>query len=51
MRDRIQGYFRKVWGSNIEVTKVDYDENDAETTDDALVVKSIYNVKVLKRIS
>ena len=44
LASNIQPYFSAVWGSNIHVLKVDYDENDTETSDSTLVVKSIYTV-------
>lgn len=49
MRRRIVGYYNNIWGSNIAVTHVDYDENDVETTAD-LRVKRVYTIEVLRRI-
>ena len=51
LRERIKGYFSSRWGSDITVVKVDYDDMDVETTDSALVVKSVYTVTLLKRIN
>ena len=51
MYDRIRGYFSSIWGSGIEVSKVEYDADDIETTDSTLVVKAIYTVTISKRIS
>ena len=47
----LEPYFTSIWGSNIDVLKVDFDENDIETTDDTLVVKSIYTVSLRKLIN
>jgi len=51
LRNRINGYFSSLWGSDITVVKVDYDAMDVETADPALVVKSVYTVTLLKRIN
>ena len=51
MKGAIDDYFSAIWGSAINVVKVDYDENDAETEDASLVVKSIYTVSLRKLIS
>lgn len=45
------GYFYSIWGSNVEVVKVDYDADDIETTDSSLAVKSIYTVTLLRQIN
>jgi len=51
LRDKIKNYYYSIWGSNIDVDKVDYDDQDAETTDSTLIAKSVYTVTVKKRIS
>ena len=50
LRSEIKGYFSSVWGSDITVTRVDYDAMDIEISDSAAVVKSVYTVTLLKRI-
>ena len=50
LRSEIKGYFSSVWGSDITVTRVDYDASDVVTTDAASVAKSVYEVTLLKRI-
>ena len=51
VRDKIQGYFQSVWGSNIYVTKTDHDVDDAVTTDSELAVSSYYEVQLRKLVS
>ena len=51
MANAIKGYFSNVWGSNIDVFKVDYDESDIVTEDSTLVVRSIYTVRLRKLIN
>jgi hypothetical protein len=51
MSDAIEPYFREIWGSGINVVKVDYDSNDVQTVDKTLVKKSVYSVKVRKCIT
>ena len=51
MRTTLDDYFQNIWGSNIYVFKVDYDESDVETEDADLVVKSIYTVRLRKLIN
>ena len=51
LRNRISGYFSSIWGSNINVVKVDYDADALETTDADLTVQSIYTVTLRKLIS
>lgn len=50
MRRRIVNYYYSIWGSNIAVTHVDYDESDVETTSD-LRVKRVYTIEVLRQIN
>ena len=50
LRNEIKGYFSSVWGSDITVTRVDYDASDIETTDPASIAKSVFTVTLLKRI-
>lgn len=47
----LRHFYWSRWGSNITVTKKNYDANDAETTVSADIVKSVINVKVRKLIT
>jgi len=44
----LRWFYWERWGSNISVTKKNYDAQDAETTVSADIVKSVINVKVRK---
>ena len=45
---QLRWFYWERWGSNISVTKKNYDAQDAETTVSADIVKSVINVKVRK---
>jgi len=47
---QLRWFYWDRWGSNISVTKKNYDAQDAETTVSADIVKSVINVKLSKLI-
>ena len=51
VRQRLIGYFRTIWGSNISVTRTYYDADDVETTDSSASVKHVYKVKLNRLIN
>ena len=51
MRNGIKHYYWGIWGANISVDRVHFDADDIETTDSDLIVKTVYTVTVLRRIS
>ena len=51
MRTRLYDYYANTWGTDISVTKTDYDSAGLETSDSSLVTRSVYEVTVLKRIN
>jgi len=50
VRQRIVRYYYNIWGSNISVTREDFDADDIVTDDSSLSVKHIYTVTVLRQI-
>jgi hypothetical protein len=50
VRDAINGYYNSV-GYNCIVTKIMYDAEDAETSDKALTVKAVFEIKLDRLIT